>query len=49
MSLYILRWNPAVSSYKTEEHLEIIQHLKEHQHPSYFDWSVREYENLKKR
>lgn len=48
MSLYILRWDPNISSYKTQEHLELISHIKKNEQPASFDWSIREYENLKK-
>lgn len=48
MNTYILRWNPTVSSYKKKSHLDLISHLKKGQVPSQFDWSVREWENLKK-
>lgn len=48
MNTYILRWNPAVSSYKKESHLDLISQLKEGRIPTQFDWSVREWKNLKK-
>lgn len=48
MKLYILRWNPNISSYKTENHLEIIEHIKNKEIPDDFNWSIREYENLQK-
>jgi len=48
MKLYILRWNPSISSYKKEEHLELITHIKNKEQPTDFNWSIREYENLKK-
>lgn len=48
MNTYILRWNPAISSYKKKSHLDLISHLKKGQFPTQFDWSVREWENLKK-
>lgn len=48
MNTYILRWNPAISSYKKKAHLNLISHLKKGQLPAQFDWSVREWENLKK-
>lgn len=48
MNTYILRWNPAISSYKKKAHLNLISHLKKGQLPTQFDWSVREWEKLKK-
>lgn len=48
MRLYILRWNPDISSYKTKEHLELITHIKNNELPADFNWSIREYENLAK-
>lgn len=47
MSVYILRWNPAISSYKTENHKELKSHLDKGEHPLDFNWSIREWENLK--
>ena len=48
MSLYILRWNPTISSYKTETHVDLVNHVKKGQYPSEFNWSIHEHENLKK-
>lgn len=48
MHLYILRWNPNISSYKTENHLELISHIKNQEQPADFNWSIREYEELDK-
>lgn len=47
MSVYILCWNPAISSYKMERHLDIVSHVKRGEYPDQFDWSVREWEELK--
>ena len=47
MNVYILRWNPAISSYKMERHLDIVSHVKRGAYPDQFDWSVREWEKLK--
>ena len=47
MNAYILRWNPAISSYKMERHLDIVSHVKRGGYPDQFDWSVREWEELK--
>ena len=47
MNVYILRWNPAISSYKMKAHLDIVSHVKKGQFPMGFDWSVREWEQLK--
>lgn len=49
MNLYILRWNPNISSYTTESHLEIISNLKKDLIPSDFSWDVHEYLELQKR
>ena len=46
MNVYILRWNPAISSYKMDKHLEIVSYAKEERYPTHFDWSVREWEKL---
>ncbi len=48
MSLYILRWNPNISSYKIEYHLDVVEHIKNKKMPSDFNWSIREPESLKK-
>lgn len=48
MNLFILRWNPNISSYKKENHLEIVEHIKNNELPDTFDWSVREHEKLQK-
>lgn len=47
MNVYILRWNPAISSYKMKEHLDIVKHVKKEQYPTNFDWSIYEWEELK--
>ena len=46
MNLYILRWNPNISSYKSEDFLELITHIKNNEQPSDFNWSIREHEKL---
>lgn len=48
MNLYILRWNPNISSYKTEDHQDLVSHIKNNEQPTDFNWSIREYENLAK-
>ena len=48
MNTFILRWNPAISSYKMTSHLDIVSHVRKMQFPNNFNWSVREWENLKK-
>ena len=48
MNTFILRWNPAISSYKMKSHLDIVSHARKKQFPNNFNWSVREWENLKK-
>lgn len=47
MSVYILRWNPAISSYKKDHHKDLIVHLDKGEQPLDFNWSIREWENLK--
>ena len=47
MNVYILRWNPAISSYKMSEHLKLVKHVKNEQYPTHFDWSIREWEHLR--
>ena len=47
MNTYILRWNPAHSSYKIDRHLEIISHIDRGEYPSFFNWSIFEWEKLK--
>ncbi len=47
MNTFILRWNPAISSYKMETHLDIVKHVKKDQYPIHFDWPVREWEQLR--
>ncbi len=44
MNTFILRWNPAISSYKMEEHKKICERLKNE--VVFYNWSVREWENL---
>ena len=47
MNTYILRWNPSISSYTIERHLEIISHIDKGEYPSFFNWSIFEWEKLK--
>ncbi len=44
MNTFILRWNPAVSSYKMEDHKKICEQIK--REPVFYNWSVREWQNL---
>ena len=44
MNTFILRWNPAVSSYKMEDHKENCERIK--REPVFYNWSVREWQNL---
>ena len=44
MNTFILRWNPAISSYKMEEHKKICEQIKNE--VVFYNWSVREWENL---
>ncbi len=47
MNTFILRWNPNISSYKMETHLEIISHVRNMEFPTQFDWSVYEWQKVK--
>ena len=47
MNTFILRWNPNISSYKMETHLDIISHAREMEFPNQFDWSVYEWQKVK--
>lgn len=47
MNTFILRWNPNISSYKMETHLELISHVREMEFPDKFDWSVYEWQKVK--
>lgn len=47
MSIYILRWNPAISSYKKEHHKDLVLHMNKGEYPLDFNWSIKEWENLK--
>lgn len=44
---FVLRWNPAISSYKMEKHLENVHHVKKMEIPNGFNWSVRDWQTLK--
>ncbi len=47
MNTFILRWNPKISSYKMEEHFDIVKHVKKGKYPTHFDWSIYEWEQLR--
>ena len=47
MNTFILRWNPNISSYKMETHLEVVAHAKKMEFPQSFDWSVFEWQKVK--
>ena len=47
MNTFILRWNPNISSYKMEMHLEVVGHAKKMEFPDSFDWSVFEWQKVK--
>ena len=47
MNTFILRWNPNISSYKMETHLEIVSHVRKMEIPEDFDWSVFEWQKVK--
>ena len=48
MALYILRWNPNISSYTKKDHKEVMEHLAKVEYPADFNWSVHDWKNLKK-
>ena len=45
MNTFILRWNPAISSYKMEEHKRLCEQIKE-KGTVLYNWSVRDWESL---
>ena len=47
MNTFILRWNPNISSYKMETHLQVVGHAKRMDFPQSFDWSVFEWQKVK--
>ena len=47
MNAFILRRNPAISSYKMKDHLAVVSHAKKLETPNGFDWSVKEWQKLK--
>ena len=47
MNTFILRWNPNISSYKMETHLEVVSHAKMGNVPHRFDWSVQDWQKVK--
>lgn len=48
MSLYILRWNPKISSFTPKFHKMIVKGCEKGERDFQMNWSVREWENLKK-
>lgn len=44
MNTFILRWNPAISSYRMEEHKINCKEIK--LEPIFYNWSVREWQDL---
>jgi|GEM_PF-5930898 hypothetical protein len=44
MNTFILRWNPAISSYKMEEHKKVCSQIANE--PTFYNWSVREWQDL---
>lgn len=48
MNLYVLRWNPKISSYKNDEHKKIVERITKGHTPFKFNWSVHEWQELKK-
>ena len=47
MNTFILRWNPNISSYKMETHLDVVAHAKKMEFPKEFDWSVHDWQKVK--
>ena len=47
MNTFILRWDPNISSYKMETHLEILSHVRNMEIPNEFDWSVHDWQKVK--
>ena len=47
MNTFILSWNPNISSYKMETHLEVVSHAKMGNVPQRFDWSVQDWQKVK--
>ena len=45
MNTFILRWNPAISSYKKEHHKAICKNIVSGDYFS--DWSIQDWEKLK--
>ncbi|MBP5175163.1 MAG: hypothetical protein ILP07_04520 [Treponema sp.] len=45
MNTFILRWNPAISSYKMAEHKNVCRQIKEKE-PVLYNWSIREWQEL---
>lgn len=48
MNLFILRWNPNISSYKREDHVDLKDHIEKGEMPEGFNWSIREGDSLRK-
>lgn len=48
MSLYLLRWNPELSSYKLKNLKELKKHVDNHEQPMDFNWSIDEWDELAK-
>ena len=47
MNTFILRWNPNISSYTMEKHLDIVSHINNGEFPPDFDWSVWDWQRVK--
>ena len=47
MNTFILRWNPNISSYKMQEHLDMIPHIRKMEFPFHFDWSIYDWHKAK--
>lgn len=48
MNLFVLRWNPKVSSLKKEDLATLISHLNDGEVPLNFEWSITDWKKLKK-
>lgn len=47
MNTFILRWNPNISSYKMEQHLYLVSHIRKMEIPVHFDWSIYDWHKAK--
>ncbi len=45
MNLFILRWNPNISSFTMEDFEKLVRHTDKNEYPLNFDWSIYEWQN----